>query len=551
MDSFPSPPKTSQLQFFSSNIFLVLCEYLAIKDLLSLSLCSKKMFLLIDEYFCCFLKKKHLVTDSLDQIFDRQGNSLGSKGQGKFNLIYKHFFYQELKITMMNNNGKEFDPSNNLNSMNYNGVFSKGFKEFTIGHKFTAFLTYDNVLYYSKTQEFLESKANILVPKPHVKAFTAHRNIVYLTEFGQIFIVFYEKQQKTIDCQEDLILWTLNSPVENFFTSYNFVILLHKDHETHKLEAYAFHLLEFQLNKINEENRLRRISLEKCPGFQGVISCAVGSNVAYFLSLDNTLYVCDLKAIVNDRMSKEPLELQPFNYFKGKQITKISSSFLSSFALEQEKIPHVEQWDNAKVLQWADTIGFTDCVKLLKFYKITGKELATIERKFLAETLGIESEELQNRFLREIEKKKMITYKPAVLYAWGNNSFGQLGCANSNVPTPMRIHLPTIEFDDEIERIEIGWKITALLTKKKKLWISEAVNKSKQPLLIESHHENPPTERNYKRKESDKVRNKEEKKFLVYNSSSNCKSHRWIDVTNFYAKIHKVFYFYFIFPLFS
>lgn len=527
---------TSHSQFFSSKLLSSLCNYLNPKDLFSLSVTSKSMYFMVDEYLSYLLKRKKLIIETNEQIYDKNGDNLGLKSQKKYNLIFKHFFYQELKITVLNN-GKEFDPSNNLN---LNNIFSKGIKEFNIGHKFSAFLTYENVLFYAKTQEFLESKDNVLLEKRHVKAFTAHRNIIYLTEFGQVFIIFYQKNRKTHECQEDLILWTLSSPIENLFTSYNFIILQSLYSSEQSIKLYVFDLLDFQLSKINEEKRLREISLEKCPEFQGMLSCAVGSNVAYFISLENGLYVCDLKNILMDRTTKERIELQPFGFFSNKQITNISSSFLSYFAIEKEKIPSIENWDNASVLKWAEVIGFVDCLKLLKFYKITGKDLLNIERRFLSETLGIQSEEIQNRFLREIEKKKVITYKPLILYAWGSNAFGQLGCTNGNLPAPLKISLPSLGPDDDIEKIEIGWKITAILTKKKKLWISEALNKSKQPLLIENHHENNSNEKIVKRKDSEKLRNKEEKKFLVYNSSSNCKSHRWIDVTNFYAKFHKV-----------
>lgn len=527
---------TSHSQFFSSKLLSSLCNYLNPKDLFSLSVTSKSMYFMVDEYLSYLLKRKKLIIETNEQILDKNGDNLGLKSQKKYNLIFKHFFYQELKITVLNN-GKEFDPSNNLN---LNNIFSKGIKEFNIGHKFSAFLTYENVLFYAKTQEFLESKDNVLLEKRRVKAFTAHRNIIYLTEFGQVFIIFYQKNRKTHECQEDLILWTLSSPIENLFTSYNFIILQSLSSSEQSIKLYVFDLLDFQLSKINEEKRLREISLEKCPEFQGMISCAVGSNVAYFISLENGLYVCDLKNILMDRTTKERIELQPFGFFSNKQITNISSSFLSYFAIEKEKIPSIENWDNASVLKWAEVIGFVDCLKLLKFYKITGKDLLNIERRFLSETLGIQSEEIQNRFLREIEKKKVITYKPLILYAWGSNAFGQLGCTNGNLPAPLKISLPSLGPDDDIEKIEIGWKITAILTKKKKLWISEALNKSKQPLLIENHHENNSNEKIVKRKDSEKLRNKEEKKFLVYNSSSNCKSHRWIDVTNFYAKFHKV-----------
>ena len=495
---------------------------------------SKKIYLLIDDYLRYFLKKQNIISIDAKSIFDRNGNVLGSKDMHKLNLIYKHFYYQQLKVT--NLIGKEFDPSNNSISKS---IFHKGIKEFTIGHKFSGFLTYKNELFYAKTSEFLDPKYNVLAEKKQIKCFSAYRNIVYLTEFGQIFIVFYQKNVTTLELSEDLILMTLHSPIDSFFSSYNFIVLLHKTSD--KQEIYIYDLLDFDLKKINEQNRMKSLLTTNCPEFEGILTCCVGSNVCYFLSTQNSLYFCDLKSIIVDRLTKEKPELNLFVFFKSKQITQIYSSFLSYFAIEQEKIQSIDQWDNKLVLEWATNVGFIDCVKLLKFHKITGNDLLLIDRKFLNDTLGIKSEEIQNRFLREIEKKRNITYKPTKLYAWGNNLYGQLGCFNNNATIPMKVNLPTFSDDDEIEKIEIGWKMTAILTKKKKLWISESNFKSKQPLIIDNHHENNNEKVSSRRKDSDKVKAKEEKKFLVFNASSNSKNHRWIDVTNFYSKISKVF----------
>jgi len=497
-------------------------------------LASKSVYVLVDDYLQYYLKKAKVIQEDLNHIYDRNGEIIAPKGFDKFHLIYKHFFYQELKVTILN--GKEFDPTNSLVIMQT--IFHKGVKEFTIGHKFSAFLTLNNELYYAKTIEFLDPKQRMLVSKKHVKSFSVDRNIVYLTEFGQIFIVFYMKNITTLELEEDLIIFTLASPIDRFYSSYNFIILFKEKDSSKTPDIFVFDLLGFDLLKINESNRLRQISTANFPELKSITSCAVGSNVAYFLSIENILYLCDLRSINEDRTTKEKIELSLFDFFKNRQITKIYSSFLSYFAIEQEKILTIDHWDNKMVQDWASNVGFTDCVKLLKFHKITGLDLLTLERKFLNDTLGIKSEEIQNRFLREIEKKRVVTYKPPLVYAWGNNSNGQLGCfAGNNVGTPMKVNMPAMTEDDEIDKIVIGWVTSAILTKKKRLWISEAVTKSKQPVIVENHYDNQNLEKSNKRKEIKTP--KEEKKFLVFNSSSHSKNHKWIDVTEFYSKNSK------------
>lgn len=502
-------------------------------------LSSKSVYALVDEYLHHFLKKMNVINEDSNNIYDQIGRILAPQGLQKSNLIYRHFFYQELNVTLLN--GKEFDPSNSLVLQT---AFHKGVKEFAVGHKISAFLTLDNMLYYAKTNEFLDPKHCLLATKNHVKSFSADRNLVYLTEFGQIFIVFYEKNLTTLELQEDLILFTLETHIDRFFSSYNFIILLKENNNEGHPEIFVFDLLDFDLKKINEPNRLRPIMTQSYPEFQSIHSCAIGSNVAYFLSKENRLYLCDLKSINEDRNTKAGMELAVFEFFKNKQITKIYSSFLSYFAVEQEKILTIDHWDNKMVQDWAGNVGFPDCVKLLKYHKITGLDLLALDRKFLNDTLGIKSEEIQKRFLREIEKKRVITFKPPKLYAWGNNSNGQLACfTGPGAGIPMKVNLPGLEEDDQIDKIVIGWVTSAILTKKKKLWISESVGKGKQQVLVENHHEGSNNGNNnnekWKRKDSgNKV--KEEKKYLVFNSTSQSKSHKWIDVTEFYSKKNKV-----------
>ncbi len=86
--------------------------------------------------------------------------------------------------------------------------------------------------------------------------------------------------------------------------------------------------------------------------------------------------------------------------------------------------------------------------------------------------------DLQNKFLTEISNNLKNRFKKQILYAWGNNNSGQLGLPPCNtVGHPLKVPLPDLAFDDEIEKMECGWKISCFLTKKHKLFLSEASEK--------------------------------------------------------------------------
>lgn len=83
-------------------------------------------------------------------------------------------------------------------------------------------------------------------------------------------------------------------------------------------------------------------------------------------------------------------------------------------------------------------------------------------------------DELQLKLLTEINKYRESTYKPEKLYGWGKNDSGQLGLSKStNINQPTRIDLPTLDESDEVEVIKIGWKNSVLVTKNRRIFITE------------------------------------------------------------------------------
>jgi len=114
--------------------------------------------------------------------------------------------------------------------------------------------------------------------------------------------------------------------------------------------------------------------------------------------------------------------------------------------------------------------------------------------------INIIREEIQIRFLNEIEKVSKKTFKKPKLYGWGANSFGQLAVNTGNavVGNPSEVLLPELAKDDTIKEIECGSKASILLTLQGNVWISEPIEKkvikeeeSKQTHVSKKHRKEP------------------------------------------------------------
>jgi len=212
--------------------------------------------------------------------------------------------------------------------------------------------------------------------------------------------------------------------------------------------------------------------------------------------------------------------------------------------VERDEIESVENWNNEEVLQWAEKINYTDFLKIIKYENVTGKNLVNVERQYLIGTLGINREDLLTKFMTEISKVSKATHSKQILYGWGNNNWGQLGIYTgvANVNHPMKISLPDLEQDDdEILKIECGFKQSAILTKKKNLWITDPHVK---PTVIhpksgvEFDEKKPSKEEKSNRKGSAKNEDKPEKRDKQHEKMHKKQekiveeSLRWIDISD-------------------
>lgn len=113
----------------------------------------------------------------------------------------------------------------------------------------------------------------------------------------------------------------------------------------------------------------------------------------------------------------------------------------------------ITYWDPMTVSQWLGTIGFERCMRIVKFGRISGQQLATADYDFMRDTLGLPDENMCNKLKGEVEKVRDECIKECALLGWGKNSHGQLATRKLNFATaPKRIVLPEVVTLDETKK---------------------------------------------------------------------------------------------------
>jgi uncharacterized protein (UPF0248 family) len=107
-----------------------------------------------------------------------------------------------------------------------------------------------------------------------------------------------------------------------------------------------------------------------------------------------------------------------------------------------------------------------DYLNIIKFQKITGKDIVQGGKDYLLDFMGVEEDHL-NKLNYEINTLKFESSKNLKLWGWGNNKNGQLGLMNNQtfVKTPTQINLPNLMPDDTIEKIFCDKTYSIILTK--------------------------------------------------------------------------------------
>lgn len=134
--------------------------------------------------------------------------------------------------------------------------------------------------------------------------------------------------------------------------------------------------------------------------------------------------------------------------------------------LEKEKVKSLEEWNNEEIYKWFEEMELDDYLNIIKFQKITGKDIVQGGKDYLLDFMGVEEDHL-NKLNYEINTLKFESSKNLKLWGWGNNKNGQLGLMNNQtfVKTPTQINLPNLMPDDTIEKIFCDKTYSIILTK--------------------------------------------------------------------------------------
>ena len=215
----------------------------------------------------------------------------------------------------------------------------------------------------------------------------------------------------------------------------------------------------------------QKLDTVKCPK-EPIKQISCEANYVYILYASTEVYVIDEqenKVVQSKELSKLKL-------------SKIASGIVHSIAMSQEIIPPLKEWNNSKLIEWSETNGFEDYVNIMKYKKITGKEISEADAIYCQDVLGMVDENIMQKFIKERGRYERSMIGKTLLYGWGVNTAGALASrANScKYSNPTSIAIPEL-VDDHVEKLFCGFKTSALITVKGSLWIAGNVQALKKP----------------------------------------------------------------------
>lgn len=389
----------------NQDAFNTILQFLDLPEIVAMLRVSKTAFLMTNSFIKFFLFK-HKMIDEINPTFPIE----------YYYKIWRAYFCRDLIVARL--------PDGNLIrplKMNEFTCFSRfstlGIKDFSTGTKFTAFHLYNGSMVFLKTEEYLNPKFDPAVlwrvnTRQNVKKFHTEANhLIYETESGQLFVIFYEQDTPSSQLSETMLELTLFKPLLLWGASYNHIVLVYEENTAISFQQKPDVVDEEEkipMNDIQPKNSVKyikkrivqelsmvdltpqdlnaKIRLTDIDGTEGleITDICVGAKQAYFLDNKCTVYECDFGVLNNHKY-----KVFPFEPLKKRAIRKIFSGWSYYFAIEQEFFKGISSWSNEEVLKWADKIGFQEYTKIMKHEQVTGEILARAGKRYLIDTLGI------------------------------------------------------------------------------------------------------------------------------------------------------------------
>ena len=387
-----------------------------------------------------------------------------------FERIYSQFFYSQkiLYFGIIQNSIFLIDSSGKLITMNPNN-YSTSIKKirfyipyeiikiFYIGNYFI-FLTKEENLYYINFDEIF------MKPKLDEEIEPLNKQLL-LTQFPKEDISIH----KLFPIQ---VIKNYNGIIDINSNNNNFMMFIDKNYD-------IFGLYHEDLNNMNnnEEKNKKKSKNKNNSKNSSKNSSRKGSN------FDN----------INNNINENKKDI--ISFYKINHGIKFSNYYTMSFGenywilLEQNyRIPLID-WSMEQILEWFEKeIGYEEYLKMIKYQKVTGKNILEGDRKYFKETLGMSVNKIKHLINKEIKKVENGSVNNMKIWGYGNNKFGQLGLINtkySNIPIKLKIPENELKINNDfIVKIICSNTISLLVTKKDKIYICGNFNQKEKENLI-------------------------------------------------------------------
>ena len=204
---------------------------------------------------------------------------------------------------------------------------------------------------------------------------------------------------------------------------------------------------------------------QKVENNYGKIKYIKSNNInVVFINDEYQIYSIPISDIKNYKNQIPKFKL--FSEQKFPNFYTMSFSNNSFLLLEKTRLKPLEEWNNEEIYKWFEEMELDDYLNIIKYQKITGKDIVNGGKVYLLDVMGLEEDHI-NKLNYEMSTLKFETSKDMKLWGWGNNKSGQLGFLNNQtfVKLPTLINLPNLMPDDSIEKIFCYKNYSLLLTK--------------------------------------------------------------------------------------
>ena len=520
--------------------------------------------------FCGIYSKKSLTDLFVDNIIKL--NDLKSEINENFsctslvNYNDNYEFYNYKNLMVINNNKFMTFYNNTLNvyEINENNIFEKKYFQF-FDEKMLFFDNIQNtILLISNCGKLISmdindystkiKKIRFYVPEEIIQIFYISNHFIFLTKDDNFYCIEYESIYLNIKPDEDLLPKQLQLINEKFPDEDKNILKLFPN----KIKKNYEKIIDVKANNNNYlmfidnnydifglyHNEIKEIKETEKKGKKNnqnkIIKCD---------SFDNNI-------IINKEKEKEDIL-----FYKICKEVKFPNYYTMSFGenhwilLQQKYRLPLNEWTNEEVLNWFEKeLSFDDYLKVIKYQKVTGKNIIEGDRKYFRDILGMSINKIKQLCNKEIKKVEEGSITGDIkCFGYGSNKYGQLGLLDIKyTKIPKKLEIPENEIknnNDFIVKVICSNSISILITKKGKIYICGNFNQKEKSNIIkkeELEDEKEKEKENQKKRKHNnnkKKGNKKEKEKKEENEDKNL----WVEISyeikrnfnnNYYMKIN-------------